>query len=260
MSLQSLLDETQQLREELYGHPVYASFHSLHNVKHFMQYHVFAVWDFMSLVKGLQHHFCGTQLPWTPPKNANIARFINEIVLSEESDVMPSGQTISHFEMYLVAMKEIGADTTPVMSFLDTVSHSTDEIGNLLKQLALDPAVADFLSVTFNTLASGKMHCIAASFAFGREDIIPNMFMKVVSGMDRSTQIPAFRYYLERHIELDGDEHGPMATEMVQVICGDDQDKWREATDTVKEALQARINLWTRIELLNPALLNSSFK
>jgi hypothetical protein len=104
------------------------------------------------------------------------------------------------------------------------------------------------------------MHCIAASFAFGREDIIPNMFMKVVSGMDRSTQIPAFRYYLERHIELDGDEHGPMATEMVQVICGDDQDKWREATDTVKEALQARINLWTRIELLNPALLNSSFK
>jgi hypothetical protein len=75
MSLQSLLDETQQLREELYGHPVYASFHSLHNVKHFMQYHVFAVWDFMSLVKGLQHHFCGTQLPWTPPENANIARF-----------------------------------------------------------------------------------------------------------------------------------------------------------------------------------------
>jgi hypothetical protein len=225
-----------------------------------MQYHVFAVWDFMSLVKGLQHHFCGTQLPWTPPENANIARFINEIVLAEESDIMPSGQTISHFEMYLVAMKEIGADTAPVTSFLDTVSHSTDEIGNLLKQLALDQAVADFLSVTFNTLASGKMHCIAASFAFGREDIIPNMFMKVVSGMDRSTQIPAFRYYLERHIELDGDEHGPMATEMVQVICGDDQDKWREATDTVKEALQARINLWTRIELLNPALLNSSFK
>lgn len=259
MSLQVLLDETQQLRQELYDHPIYTSFTTLHNVKHFMQYHVFAVWDFMSLVKSLQDHFCGTQTPWTPPKNAEVARFINEIVLGEESDVMPSGQTISHFEMYLMAMKEVGADTKPILSLLDAVSHATEDMSVLLKQLPLDPSIADFLRFTFNTIASGKMHCIAASFAFGREDIIPNMFMKVVGELDRSTHIPAFRYYLERHIELDGDEHGPLAMEMVKAICGDDQEKWQEATDAVKDSLQARINLWTSIELRNPKLLSNAY-
>jgi hypothetical protein len=259
MSLQSLLDETQQLRQELYEHSIYSSFTTLHNVKHFMQYHVFAVWDFMSLVKSLQGHFCGTQTPWTPPKNAQVARFINEIVLGEESDVMPSGQTISHFEMYLMAMKEIGADTSAILTFLDAVYQEPEDMSKLLKQVPLDPAIVDFLRFTFGTIASGKMHCIAASFAFGREDIIPNMFMKVVSRLDQSTHIPAFRYYLERHIELDGDEHGPIAMEMVKAICGDDQEKWREATDAVKDSLQARINLWTFIELRNPKLLSNAY-
>ena len=260
MHLQKLLNETQALRQELCNHTVYASFRNLQDVKHFMQYHVFAVWDFMSLVKSLQDHFCGTRTPWTPPSNSKIARFINEIVLVEESDVMPNGQTISHFEMYLMAMEEVGADTNPILSFLDVVSHKEESIGKLIHEQDIDQAVLDFLSTTFTTIESGKMHCIAASFAFGREDIIPDMFMKVVSGLDKTIPIPAFKYYLERHIELDGDEHGPMALEMMNAICGNDESKWHEATQAVKEALQARINLWTRIELLNPALINNAFK
>ncbi|MDB4655982.1 DUF3050 domain-containing protein [Flavobacteriales bacterium] len=260
MSLKTLLDQTQQLREDLCKHSVYTSFNSLSDVKHFMEYHVFAVWDFMSLVKSLQNHFCGTQMPWTPPKNANIARFINEIVLAEESDVMPSGQPISHFEMYLMAMEEVGADTTPILAFLEEIALQNKPMQEVIDALELDEGVKDFLISTFSVIESGKMHCVAASFAFGREDIIPEMFMKVVGGLVKTDRIPAFKYYLERHIELDGDEHGPMALEMMNAICGNDAKKWHEATQAVKEALQARINLWTRIELLNPTLLPNAFK
>ena len=257
MNIIALLEQTKELRTELNKHSVYASLNNLKNVKHFMHYHAFAVWDFMSLVKYLQRAFTCTTLPWTPSKNAAIARFINEIVLAEESDVMPNGVSVSHFEMYLLAMEEVQADTTHIRNFVDAVAKQTEPVTTVLAHMELDDCIKTFLNFTFTTIESGKDHCVAAAFAFGREDIIPEMFLNVVQNLEDGEKIPAFKYYLERHIELDGDEHGPMALEMMNTICGKDTQKWQEATDTAIAALKHRISFWTTIEFRSQQILST---
>src|SRR6266478_260489 len=111
------------LRYTLVNHPLYAEVDSLSRLRDFMQMHVFAVWDFMSLVKRLQRELTSTSLPWMPPVRSRIARFANEVVLGEESDLGPDKKPASHFELYLRAMDEIGADTQVVKSFMQKIAN-----------------------------------------------------------------------------------------------------------------------------------------
>ena len=55
-------------------------------------------------------------------------RLINEIVLGEESDQF-DGRVLSHFEMYLAAMDQAGADRAPLERFLDALAATGDVPG-----------------------------------------------------------------------------------------------------------------------------------
>jgi hypothetical protein len=102
---------------------------------------------------------------------------------------------------------------------------------------------------TFRTIERGQLHAIAAAFTFGREDLIPDMFRGFLRDQDRQLngQLGLFRWYLDRHVEVDGDEHGPMALEMMAELCGEDDRKWQEAAGAAVEALEARLELWDAI-------------
>src|SRR6478735_771827 len=106
------------LRKKLLDHPVYARIADVDAVRTFMEHHVFAVWDFMSLLKALQQRLTCVTVPWTPQGHRLSRRLINEIVLEEESDEDTRGGYISHFELYRAAMKQCGADTSRVDAFL----------------------------------------------------------------------------------------------------------------------------------------------
>ena len=92
------------------------------------------------------------------------------------------------------------------------------------------------------------MHSQAAAFAFGREDLIPDMFEQVVKvNANQGGQLDTFVDYLARHIEVDGEEHTPMAMQMLADLCGDDEAKWQECAETVNRRLDARVRLWDGI-------------
>lgn len=235
------------LRNKLKEHSLYEQLKSIEDIRIFMSMHVFAVWDFMSLLKALQIKLTNTSVPWTPRPRASLARFINEIVHAEESDLNEKGEAKSHFEMYLESMQQIDSDATEINHLIKGLKNG-DSIHSIIDGLYIDSCVKDFMRFTFSVIESGKPHCIAAAFTFGREDLIPDMFIEILKQADsKNTKFNKLTYYLDRHIELDGDEHGPLSLQMVEELCENDPIKIEEVLQVSKEALQSRIGLWNGI-------------
>jgi len=216
----------------------------------FMEHHVFAVWDFMSLAKSLQHRVCPSGDVWLPGEHTRneSARLINEIILEEESDKDLGGGSISHFDLYLQAMAEVGADVTPVTNFISDVQAKG--INWALEHSPDVPKPArTFMKKTFEFIATNKDHVIASAFTYGREAVIPAMFKGILQQLNiNSYEAKKFHYYLERHIELDGDHHGPLALRLVENLCGNDPIAYVEAERTAIEAMNARIEFWNKLE------------
>ena len=107
-------------------------------------------------------------------------------------------------------------------------------------------AAQQFVDYTFKVIQSGKSHLQAAIFTFGREDLIPGMFTSIINDLDKNlpNTISIFNYYLERHIEVDGDHHSHLALEMTSNLCCTDEQYWNEATEATIASLQSRIQLW----------------
>ena len=246
-NIKSINEELAPLLSQLYNHSLYKKLNSINDIKIFMQQHVFAVWDFMSLLKSLQRELTSIQLPWLPSNNPKAGRLINEIVLGEETDVNEFGEAKSHFEMYIDAMHEIGADTTDIESFLFALRQGKS-VNESIEISGLSDRVKQMLELTFEIIDTGKAHIIASAFTFGREGVIPEMFQQIIDkGRIGSENCEKLKYYLNRHIEIDGDEHGPLANQMVVELCGTDELKWSEALEAAKNSLRMRIKLWDAI-------------
>jgi len=243
------LKKIQEHRSQLENHSLLVTnmIQSREDLKLFMEHHVFAVWDFMSLLKTMQHNIVPSGNIWLPTAGtrSNIARMINEIVLCEESDISPDGNSsISHFDLYLQAMLEIGADTMPIRNYLDSVGKFNAHVECSYSS----PIAMEFVNYTFKAIDLG-VHCAAASFCYGRETVIPSMFKRILRQINISnTDAPKFHYYLERHIQVDGDDHGPMSENLVNYFCKDDPFLVYEAEQSAIDAIKARIKLFDGIE------------
>lgn len=242
----AMQDSAAPLIEKLRTHPLGGKLTTLAALRVFMEHHVYAVWDFMSLLKALQQSVTCVTTPWLPTPDPAVRRFINSIVLDEESDEF-SGQAGSHFEIYLQAMAEVGADTQPITRFLDLLRE-----GNLFSvaavQAGVPAACVEFMAHTMNVVHRGQTHAIAAAFTIGREAAIPAMFTPLVEQLVPREQCPLLLEYLKRHIDLDGDTHAPLAAKLVRSLCGDNQDRWEAAIGAGITALQARRQLWAAVE------------
>ena len=235
-------------RIRLISHRLYRLVNSAARLRRFMESHIFAVWDFQSLLKAMQQRLTCTTVPWLPSADAEARRLVNEIVLDEESDELPEGGSASHFELYLDGMRQAGADTGPIDRLLARLRS-----GAMLDQ-ALDacggpPAAIAFVRRSFAVIEFGSTPAIVAAFTYGREDVIPDMFRHLVGTLAESDPGAwgRFRYYLDRHIAHDDEKHGPVCRRIVARLCGDDPAVWDEASRTARECLESRIALWDAI-------------
>jgi hypothetical protein len=240
-----LEEQISQARQAVVKHPIYAALTSEHAIRTFMEHHVFAVWDFMSLLKSLQRNLTCVEVPWVPTGPTGSRHLINDIVLVEESDELRGG-FISHFELYLDGMAEAGADTSVIDAFIGLLRAGRPVLP-ALDEVRVPPPAAEFVRLTWGFIESAPVHAQAAAFAFGREDLIPDMFEQVVNVNERLGSLGTFVDYLSRHIQVDAEEHTPMAMQMLADLCGEDPAKWAECAETVNLALAARARLWDGI-------------
>lgn len=235
-------------RQHLIKHPLYKELQSAEDLRTFMEHHVYAVWDFMSLLKYLQIQLTWTHIPWIPVGSGNTRFLINEIVTGEESDVDQEGKRTSHFELYLQAMDKAGASTTVIRQLIKSLREG-EKLESVWSNLPIPDSAREFMQFNFNLIRSGQTHAVAAAFTFGREDLIPDIFTEIVKDIHQSGTIDlsAFIYYLERHIEVDGGHHGHLALKMVEELCENDAIKWEEVEKIAIQSLEARIALWNGI-------------
>ncbi len=253
-------------KSKLFNHPIYESIQTVDDMKIFMESHVWAVFDFMTLLKRLERDYTNVEQVWTPRKSADMARFIGEICLGEESDELPYylsiklGQSyISHYELYLLAMKEIGADTSKIEEFISLIDKRKATMHDLIRLTPSDQ-VAYFVTTNFFIANSETTLGVASTFFFGREDPIPLMFMRFLESVPDSDKLAYFKYYLERHIVVDADNHGPKSMELLESLVNDDEEKMEECLQFGISAIDARINLWTDIvERINERKNNLKF-
>ena len=240
------LDDTQlgQARERLLSHPLYKQLDTRARVKVFMKHHVFAVWDFFSLLKRLQQEVTCVTVPWLPRGLGNHARFITEIVISEECDENLGGGHISHFELYLAAMAQVGADRGPIEHYIERVSAEGDPI-DCLDSADIPPSVRGFTSSTLRTAVEGEVHEVAASFCHGRENLLADVFSEAHTNMTTMlNETPLLKHYLERHITLDHNEHGPLALNLLDATCNGDAARIESAMRVAIDAVDERRKLW----------------
>jgi hypothetical protein len=246
--LQQIQERLRPLKTALLNHPLYREIDRLDSLRLFMEHHVFAVWDFMSLLKALQLRLSCVQVPWLPAADPLASRLVNEIVLAEESDEDGRGSFASHFELYHRAMTRCGANTAPVDGFLSEIRQGKS-VPAALQAPAVAQCARGFVRQTFRCIEEGDLCAIAAAFTFGREDLLPAVFQRIVDelNVEAGGVLEDFKYYLERHIALDGEEHGPMSNQLLQSLCGSDETRWGRAEQAAMDCLEARQALWDGI-------------
>ena len=246
------------LRARLDSHPLYESLRTLEDLRAFMSCHVHSVWDFMTLIKYLQQAVAPARWPWQPGADPAVQRFINELVLEEETDEAgPAhpGEFASHFQLYLGAMREVGANAETPQRFVEIAARDGIDAA-LASGLAPEPALR-FTRTTFDFIGSDKPHVVAAALALGREHVIPAMFRAFLArmGVDEQ-QAPTFHYYLKRHIHLDEDFHAPLSLRLLQGLCAGDAVRIAEARAAAEQAVAARVAFWDDILAVLPSQPN----
>ncbi|MCW8970385.1 MAG: DUF3050 domain-containing protein [Rhodospirillales bacterium] len=237
-----------ELQARLADHPIYTAMNDLKDLRVFMEHHVYSVWDFMSLCKFLQNELAPSAFPWKPRGHTSARRFINEIVIEEESDeALPDENGnptyASHFELYCGAMDEIGADSSVPKAFVEIAA--SEGIGAALASGRPPIASRAFMETTFSFIDTAKPHVVAAAFALGREHIIPAMFRSFLKDMKvTEQQAPVFHFYLNRHIHLDEDFHAPLSLLLLNEFCMANPSLVDEAVDAAERAVTARIAFW----------------
>ena len=241
-------------------HPLPQAIDSIAHLRLFVEHHVFAVWDFMLLLKALQQHLAPSGAPWAPPKHPRIAGLINSLVAAEECDCLPDHLGgplhLSHFAIYRRAMDEIQADTSVIDAVL--VQAMAGDLPGSVCHPFIPFAARRFLRTTQDLIREGDVDALAAAFAYGRELIVPDLFRSLLARLQLiQLPCPTLCWYLERHIELDGDSHGPLAEQMVQALMGSDPIACDRVQRVRTRVISDRESFWDALHgrLANPVLV-----
>ena len=234
------------LKQKITAHPLFENKLEPKHICKFMESHIFAVWGFMSILKSLQKIITPDNLPWMPNKNTKngLVNFVNEIILCEESDYIEGIGFISHFEIYLLAMKNMGARTDQLDKLTSKINYEGYN-EKYLDDVDASDEVKSFLKHDLEVSINGTLPEIIGAFTLGREKVIPNMFGYILPAIKETSTSKYLITYLERHIDIDGDRHGPLSMKLLNASCG--KEELSLAYATAIKSLELRLMVWDKV-------------
>jgi hypothetical protein len=246
--IQSLEDQLAPLQQQIAAHPLINALTTRAALDCFMTHHVFAVWDFVCLLKTLYARIGCVSVPWFPPQDADSVHFLSSILLDEESDQLPHHpERCAHFDLYRHAMQQCGANTQPIVQFLYRLQQG-HTLAQALQASEIPLAARRFVESTW-AFFTEPTPAIAAAFVFGREAMVPQLFTPLLAQMERHA-IPRcglFKDYLTRHIAIDSAAHYPQALKMLEHLCRDSAEDWRMVQKAAEQALTERLRFLSGI-------------
>ncbi len=245
-NLKTNKEKLNNLKQSITTHPLFTEKLNTKQICKFMESHIFAVWGFMSILKSLQKRISPNDLPWIPNANTKngLINFVNEIILCEESDYIDGIGFISHFEIYLLAMKSMGAKSEQLDKFISRINNEGyDE--RFLDDVNTSTEVKEFLKHDLEISLNGTLPEIVGAFTLGREKVIPNMFSYILPAIKETASSKHLVTYLERHIDIDGDRHGPLSMKLLDATCNNEQ--LNTAYTTAIRSLKLRRRVWDKI-------------
>jgi hypothetical protein len=140
-------------------------------------------------------------------------------------------------------MRDIGASTRQFEKFRSLVLVGIP-VEVALARIGAPPHVQAFVAHTMALANSGSTEEVLAAFFYGREDIIPEMFGRLLNTLYRAKhnndRVRNFIYYIDRHIELDGDSHGPMGRELLEDLLANSPNRVEQARRAACSSIDAR--------------------
>jgi hypothetical protein len=243
-----LNQQVTDFKNRLQQHPAFNNIQSLDELRKFTVYHIFLVWDYMSLLKSLQTQLTCTQTPWKPVQSPYIRYLVNSLVLKEESDLGADGEYASHYEMYRNAMQAMKADT----GLMDNLMAHIETDMPVIKAIELSNIpgpVKDFLEYTFWVVQKTSLHEQAAVLCYGREGFGHQLIYQraVALQQNHAEELNPFLYYLRHKNEINEKYHSQLSAILLEQLCGTDEKKWHEATQAANQSLRNRIRLFDYI-------------
>lgn len=234
-----LSEQIRKVTIELQHHSLYSAVKTIEDIKTYMEFQVWCVWDFMALLKSLEQGLLVGEIEWVPPLDGSIGAYIYEILLTEETDITDSGSgRCSHFETYLKGMKQAGADTKPIDTFISNL-RGRKNFDAAIANTGIPDAALEFVRNTLKHAKSDLPKAVSV-FCLSREGIIPGMFTTFLENINLQNNLSTFHWYLKRHIEVDSDSHGPLSVKLFKMVVGNDKQQLNEALEAALDALTAR--------------------
>ena len=229
----------------LYDHPLYNSIKTPNHIRQYMYNQVWCVWDFMTLVKSIQLKLIPPSILWQPPKYPTLAAYIYEVLLTEETDKsIRQNENASHFQTYLEAMQQSKVDTKAIDKFIELL-RSGASFDKAITKCDIHKEAREFVENTY-AFANSELHISTAVFCLSREGIIPGIFNSLLSNLNLDKDFQILNWYLNRHIYLDSESHGPLSIKLFKTVV-DTKKKEKEALEAALSALKARNKFMTHI-------------
>ncbi|CAG9319831.1 unnamed protein product [Blepharisma stoltei] len=222
---------------------------SLPATRVYMKNFIYQAWAVISTLKALRSKLSPSTVPWYPPEDENSVRYINEILLDEETDVAGQPQQYSsHYNLFIKAMREANGFSEPMETLVTDLRQGMAWDKAFIKNKdqykhIISPSTFKYVENEIGIAMNGDLHQIAGFFFLGREETVPDLFSGFVKSLnEKEVNAPLFKSYIQRHIDLDGDLHAPLGEKITQRVCKEDPKMWKEVYEAGKLGITDDLN------------------